>query len=507
MKNYTKKLISATCALSMALSITAFADAAPEWDYATPSPEGTQDSVNNTNPSFAFYEKYGQDNYAEVFYNGEILEFTDVYPLMRENTTFVPLRTFAEALNAHINYDDVTSEVMITTDETQISFLIGSNKVSVNDGTEIILPVNIFEIEGRTMVPVRLISEAFDLEVSWNEYYSEVSIMDINALKAGIDTDYTLINSFIKMQSTAQMDTNMMVYGDMTMELSSDGQNISVSADIETLVDKDMSALNYDLDVSIDFGELKDEMLKELDADETTPEEVKEMMMTYLTLLENFKLEYIFDLDELEIYIKSDLFDFFGKYILGSDMFEDNAWIKISYKDLLTPEQYDLLKEQLEYAKEMEYTLDLSTLIDLCLELSSSESLYYGNSYEMIATALDYVRDDKFVQDGNSYVLKDKTTIQDDMTVGYEFKLNTNSDKEVTSYSFDIEADDDTDSFIFSMSQESVDSVKMLFTLDSEVNDTHFSMEINLDSKETNKDPIKKPDSDNIIDIFQLIMG
>ena len=107
--------------------------------------------------------------------NGLPLE-TDVPAQIDSGRTLVPLRACAEALLAEVGYDAVTKEVQIQQGSNLILLQIGSD-VGYLDGEAFLLDVPAKVINGRTMVPIRVISEAFGATVGWDQ---QAQIVDIS---------------------------------------------------------------------------------------------------------------------------------------------------------------------------------------------------------------------------------------------------------------------------------------------------------------------------------------
>lgn len=101
----------------------------------------------------------------KVRVGGELIDF-DVQPRIINGRTMVPLRAIFEALGASVNWDGATKTVTSTKGGTTIKLTIDNPTMDVN-GTGVTLDSPACIIDGRTLVPVRAISEAFKLTVDW----------------------------------------------------------------------------------------------------------------------------------------------------------------------------------------------------------------------------------------------------------------------------------------------------------------------------------------------------
>lgn len=83
-------------------------------------------------------------------------------------------------LNVYIFREEIgnscfTSVATIEKDGKKITLQIGNNVMKIDD-REVLLDVAPEIIDGRTMVPVRTVSEAFDAKVDWNNELQQVII-------------------------------------------------------------------------------------------------------------------------------------------------------------------------------------------------------------------------------------------------------------------------------------------------------------------------------------------
>jgi len=101
-----------------------------------------------------------------VSIDGTVKEFYPA-PVIQKGTTLVPMRAIFEELGAVVDWDPETWSVTATKDGRIISMTIGKRNAYV-DGKEIALAVAPQVINGRTMVPLRFVSESLGAEVKWD---------------------------------------------------------------------------------------------------------------------------------------------------------------------------------------------------------------------------------------------------------------------------------------------------------------------------------------------------
>lgn len=116
--------------------------------------------------------------------DGQVLP-VDVPPVIHNGRTLVPFRMIAEALNLQVNWNGENQEVSVEGKGLSLKMQIGVAEAAKN-GDPVILDVPPMIVSGRTMVPVRFVSESCGCRVVWNEEARKVSIYsrpsDMNVL-------------------------------------------------------------------------------------------------------------------------------------------------------------------------------------------------------------------------------------------------------------------------------------------------------------------------------------
>lgn len=114
-----------------------------------------------------------------VMLNGEQLSF-DVSPKVINGRTMVPMRTIFEKLGATVEWDEETQTITSVKGDTTIKLTIGVPNIKINQQTPKELDTAPCIAEGRTLVPVRAISEDFHMNVDWDDSTQTVLITPPN---------------------------------------------------------------------------------------------------------------------------------------------------------------------------------------------------------------------------------------------------------------------------------------------------------------------------------------
>ena len=128
----------------------------------------------------------------KVIKDGVQLAFPDQKPVIENGRTLVPVRFISEALGASVDWHDATRKVTILLGGKTIALTLNQRQVSV-DGVPYILDVAAKTINGRTMVPLRFVSEVLGATVEWNEASHAV-------LMTTVQTVYLTVNEKVALQ-------------------------------------------------------------------------------------------------------------------------------------------------------------------------------------------------------------------------------------------------------------------------------------------------------------------
>lgn len=107
----------------------------------------------------------GAQGMIRVFVDGRPVNF-DVPPQTIQGRVLVPLRGIFEQLGATVDYDAASQHIVAIRGGQTVELTVGSRQAHVNNSPTL-LDVPAFTINGRTMVPLRFISESLGAGVQW----------------------------------------------------------------------------------------------------------------------------------------------------------------------------------------------------------------------------------------------------------------------------------------------------------------------------------------------------
>lgn len=115
----------------------------------------------------------------KVTVNQAPVKFPDQKPYLDHSRVLIPTRFVAQSLGGKVEYNSANKTVTIEQSGKTITLKINSSKVTA--GSKVVtLDVPAKVIRGRTMVPLRFVSEAMGATVDWNQNKSLVVITTRN---------------------------------------------------------------------------------------------------------------------------------------------------------------------------------------------------------------------------------------------------------------------------------------------------------------------------------------
>ncbi len=129
-------------------------------------------------PTALHASKQGNEQ-VRVLLNGQALAF-DQPAVVMNGRTMVPFRTIFESLGAEVVWNPALNQVQAQTQQTSLQLTIGKHTALKND-SEVRLDAPPVLLRGRTLIPLRFISESLGHEVNWDATTNTASIKTMAA--------------------------------------------------------------------------------------------------------------------------------------------------------------------------------------------------------------------------------------------------------------------------------------------------------------------------------------
>ncbi len=132
-------------------------------------------SNNQTNQTTTNDNSIKVSQYVSVQVNGQPLQ-SDVKPFVNaDGRTMLPIRAIAEALGADVKWDEATQTATLTLGAKVVKGTLGQNNILV-DGVPVPMDTAAASKDGRTVLPLRAVSEAMGADVGWDPATSTVKL-------------------------------------------------------------------------------------------------------------------------------------------------------------------------------------------------------------------------------------------------------------------------------------------------------------------------------------------
>lgn len=299
--------------------------------------------------------------------------------LVGDGTTLVPVRVITEAFGANVDWDNDTRTAILEYEGVKILLQIGNKVAEVNGKAETLLAAPELT-NGSTMVPLRFISETFNAVVTYDEKTEGITVV-----KKATDESSTVVGlTDSKYVGDSYYGWTMEKPADMQMDYRSfDGSYVSFMYDDDNYIEIDIYPLSEDYDLEEDFAAAKESMesFTLIKAEKMTASDYKKIHVQGKNQLYFFDdLKYI--TDKYEIYI-SGIFK-------NENAAQRDEWVRtlstfeMSYKDTDT---YDL--SNAKNGTRTYEAKDIKLTFEVPQEFYMSSSEYSINEFDFYSMIAD----------------------------------------------------------------------------------------------------------------------
>ena len=100
--------------------------------------------------------------------DGQALVPKDMPAVIIDGRTMLPMRLIAQELGCEVTWNEEARQAYVINDDYTVVFTMDSN-TGYQNGTEFTMDVPATVVNDRTMLPVRALAKALDLEIAWEE--------------------------------------------------------------------------------------------------------------------------------------------------------------------------------------------------------------------------------------------------------------------------------------------------------------------------------------------------
>ena len=255
MKKFLALLLALTLALSLAVPAYA-ADTAEDEDFDWAALEAELAKAEAEQRAAALKELGAAAGQINVLLNDKCVAFPDAVPVLKGGRTMVPMRAAVEAMGAVVDYDAATRTASVKMGDVSFTHVIGTDVITLSDGSTVKMDIVSYIDKGRTMVPLRFFSQVLGYDVFWDNDYKLAFLMGEDTWAAAVDKDLTILNSLLAQQSKSAdlsktQKSTLTAKGAVKVVDSINGdKSYPYSGSMTVLAGKDAANLTMSLDLS-----------------------------------------------------------------------------------------------------------------------------------------------------------------------------------------------------------------------------------------------------------------
>ena len=176
MKKFLALLLALTLALSLAVPAYA-ADTAEDEDFDWAALEAELAKAEAEQRAAALKELGAAAGQINILLNDKCVAFPDAVPVLKGGRTMVPMRAAVEAMGAVVDYDAATRTASVKMGDVSFTHVIGTDVITLSDGSTVKMDIVSYIDKGRTMVPLRFFSQVLGYDVFWDNDYKLAFLM------------------------------------------------------------------------------------------------------------------------------------------------------------------------------------------------------------------------------------------------------------------------------------------------------------------------------------------
>lgn len=431
-----------------------------------------------------------------IIADGAALEFTpESAPVIRNSCTMMRLGDIAQALHAEAAWDADAGKITVTRGNTAVEMTVNDMILSFrtegpddNAGGGIFYLDSLPYVEGEEVyVPLRAVAEALGYDVEWSDTYRTAVLVDVETLVAQLDANYTVLNAMFAMNSAIDLTRSYESEGKLDIQVkvpmlgSAASYSGSVTADMVQSGFAAQGTVTYDMDELMGLLALAGESA---DAAE----------MDALTAAMDDGLELIYDMENMRIYLKGQLFSM----LFEQEETEADTWFVMDMGELMNGMDAETLGELSEGA------VSIGQMICSIAVGQDMDPIFLQEALDEMAEVFEPFSDSHFTGEGN---VKSITYAPEDFE-GFTMTLNVTMDGgEATAITGAFAFGEDGAKFDCTFDTQLMSSFMAGSILVEDTLQIDFNLTAVSEAVEDVDVPSAPPAGANVIDLFSMLMS
>ncbi len=374
----------------------------------------------------------GLVNDINVMFRDTAVVFEDAVPEITNDRTMIPLRAVTEAFGAEVEYDSAEKTASITLDETKILITVDATAYTVINGDEEVemeLDSAPYIKDDRMYVPVRNVGEAFGYELLWDEEFRTAVILDSQNIIDELNSNYTIVNKILSMNSDVDMTKVYEGTVDMEVEVetyesidpNAGTYTMTANADVLTNATSMYADFEFDLPGVTRF-------LDSATAKTFMPADQYELAEKAVAAMEEDGMEFIMDLSNYIVFYKAAIFDM--AFMSQGVEWTEGSWLELNLNDFVGYNMADY------YGNILNMDYSNITMGDLMYSSKLTYSPIYTYEYLLMsAETMNVLSDSAFEETSNGYSFEYTTTdeyTQAEIAISGEVVIEDDVAEEIT---------------------------------------------------------------------------
>ncbi len=196
-----------------------------------------------------------------MLYNNQVIASDEFVPFITDGRTMLPFRYLLDEIGASVDYDEATRTVKAEKDGTRISFSLDDTYIDIIKGDavkKINQDVRNEIKDDRVYVPIRFLSEAFGLDVGWDETNKTAILVDMGAYVKELEEKAPDFKRYMELASKLPESYTQTANLKLTMDYTNGTEkgSMDIGLDYDMSLNGGAASADVKADVALDMPEV-----------------------------------------------------------------------------------------------------------------------------------------------------------------------------------------------------------------------------------------------------------